>query len=358
MVFFIEFIGADMPLFFIEQKCSIIFWRLIMKKIGITTTVPIEILLAAGYSVIDLNNIFIMSEKYVDYIEKAERDGFPRSSCAFKKGVYGAAMENDFTEVIGVTEGDCSNSKALEEVFRMKGLKVYPFSYPSTHKLSDLKLSLDRFMNQFKVTLEEVEIIRKRLNNIRALAEKIDELTYIDNKATALENHIYQISCSDFNGDLNKFERDLKEKIIEIEKREPIEKKLRLAYIGTPPMTLNIYEFVENFDARFVYNEVQREFAFPRGKKHNNIYEQYYDYTYPYDIEFRIEEIKKQIKKRKIDGIINYTQAFCYKQIEHIIIKEALDIPILNVEGDKLNELDARTKLRIEAFLDMLVDMR
>ncbi|SMC20725.1 Benzoyl-CoA reductase/2-hydroxyglutaryl-CoA dehydratase subunit, BcrC/BadD/HgdB [Clostridium acidisoli DSM 12555] len=329
-----------------------------MKKIGITTTVPIEILISAGYRVIDLNNIFIMSRKYSDYIEFAEKDGFPRSSCAFKKGVYGAAIANDFLEIIGVTEGDCSNSKALEEVFRMKGIKVYPFAYPSTHKLSDLKHSIDKFMNYFNVNMNQVEVVRKKLNNVRTLVKKIDELTYIDNKATALENHIYQVSCSDFNGNFIKFEKELEQKISEIESRKPIEKKLRLAYIGTPPMTLNIYEFVENFDARFVYNEVQREFAFPRGKMHSNIYEQYYDYTYPYNIEFRIEEIKKQIKERKIDGIINYTQSFCYRQIEHIIIKEALDIPILNVEGDKLNALDARTKLRIEAFLDMLIDMR
>ncbi|GAI09778.1 unnamed protein product, partial [marine sediment metagenome] len=30
-----------------------------MKKIGITTTVPVEILLAAGYQPVDLNNVFI-----------------------------------------------------------------------------------------------------------------------------------------------------------------------------------------------------------------------------------------------------------------------------------------------------------
>ncbi len=329
-----------------------------MKKIGITTTVPIEIIIAAGYKVVDLNNVFIMSKQYDRFIEKAEKDGFPRSSCAFKKGVYGAAMENGFKEIVGVTEGDCSNSKALEEVFRMKGIKVYPFAYPQNHKLSDLTNSLNNFMNMFHVSLENVEEIRIRLNSIRGLVKEIDELTYIDNKATALENHIYQISSSDFNGDYNDFEKKLKEKIKEIRSRKPIEKKLRLAYIGTPPMTLDIYEFVEKFNSRIVYNEVQREFSFPRGYKSKNVYEQYYDYTYPYDIEFRIEEIQKQIKERKIDGVINYTQSFCYRQIEHIIIKESLNIPVLNVEGDKLNALDARTKLRIEAFLDMLIDRR
>ncbi len=34
------------------------------------------------------------------------------------------------------------------------------------------------------------------------------------------------------------------------------------------------------------------------------------------------------------------------------------DLPILNIEGDKLNRLDARTKLRLEAFLDMLSELK
>jgi len=123
-------------------------------------------------------------------------------------------------------------------------------------------------------------------------------------------------------------------------------------------MTGDIYDFAEKFNAHFVYNEVQREFAFPRGDQAKNIFEQYYDYTYPYDIHFRMKELKLQIETRKLDAIIHYTQAFCYRAVEDIVLKESLDIPVLNIEGDKLNSLDARTKLRLEAFLDMLLDLK
>lgn len=119
-------------------------------------------------------------------------------------------------------------------------------------------------------------------------------MTYIDNKVNGFENHLYQVSLSDFNGNIDEFEEHLKKAIGDIDKRKPINKKLRLAYIGVPPMTGDIYEFVENLNARFVYNEVQREFAFPRGIEAANIFEQYYDYTYPYDIEFRIKELKNK----------------------------------------------------------------
>ncbi|EJP6471243.1 2-hydroxyacyl-CoA dehydratase [Clostridium sporogenes] len=329
-----------------------------MKKIGLTTTVPIEVLVAAGYTPIDLNNMFITSEDYLKYIDIAERDGFPKSLCAWIKGIYGVCLENDINEIVGVMEGDCSNTKALIDVFKLKGIKVYPFSFPHSHRLNDVEVQIRKFMDIFNVDEGRVEEIRKRLNKVRNLARKIDKMTYIDNKVNGFENHLYQVSLSDFNGNIDEFEHKLKKSIEDIDKREPIDKRLRLAYIGVPPMTGDIYDFVENLNARFVYNEVQREFSFPRGIEATNIFEQYYDYTYPYDTEFRIKELKKQIENRKIDAIIHYTQAFCHRAVEDIVLKKELNIPMLNIEGDKLNTLDARTKLRLEAFLDMLLDLK
>jgi len=329
-----------------------------MKKIGLTTTVPVEVLIAAGYTPVDLNNIFITSGDYLKYIDIAERDGFPRSLCTWIKGIYGACLESGIKEIVGVVEGECSNTKSLIEVLELRGIKVYPFSFPHSRSLEDVEHEINKFMNVFNVTIEEVEATRERLNKTRALTKEIDELTYIDNKATGFENHLYQVSSSDFNSDIDDFDVNLKKVICEIKNRKPVTKKLRLGYIGVPPMTSDIYEFVETLNASFVYNEVQREFAFPRADKAINIYRQYYDYTYPYDTTFRIKELKKQIDKRKLDGIIHYTQAFCYRAVSDIVLKEKLDIPILNIEGDKLNTLDARTKLRLEAFLDMLLDLK
>ncbi|WP_331489684.1 2-hydroxyacyl-CoA dehydratase family protein [Tepidibacter hydrothermalis] len=238
-----------------------------MKKIGLTTTVPVEVLIAAGYTPIDLNNLFITSKDYSNYIDIAERDGFPKSMCAWIKGIYGACIENDIKEIIGVMEGDCSNTKALIEVLELKGIKVYPFSFPHSHKKEDVKKELNKFMDIFNVNAQEVEKIRIRLNKVRNLAKEIDKLTYVNNKANGFENHLYQVSLSDLNGNVDNFESELKNAILNIEKRKPINKKLRLGYLGVPPMTGDIYEFVENFNASFVYNEVQREFAFPRAIK-------------------------------------------------------------------------------------------
>jgi benzoyl-CoA reductase/2-hydroxyglutaryl-CoA dehydratase subunit BcrC/BadD/HgdB len=332
--------------------------QLLMRKVGFTTTIPVEVILAAGCKPVDLNNVFITDENYSKYIDMAEKDGFPKSTCAWIKGIYGVCVSNNVDEVIGVVEGDCSNTKALMEVLRLKGIKVQPFSFPHSHRIEDIKNEINRFIEAFDVQLEEVENVRRNLQRVRQLVKKVDELTYIENKATGFENHLFQVSMSDFNGCVETYENWLEQVVSKISNRKPSDAKLRLGFLGVPPMTGDIYEFVEKFDAHFVYNEVQREFAFPRSSEASNIFEQYYDYTYPYDIDFRLREIKSQIDLRKIDAIVHYTQAFCYRAIEDIILREKLNIPVINIEGDKLNSLDARTKLRLEAFLDMLSDVK
>ncbi|MHB8061877.1 MAG: 2-hydroxyacyl-CoA dehydratase family protein, partial [Ruminiclostridium sp.] len=271
-----------------------------MKKIGITTTVPLEVLLAAGYTPVDLNNIFVADKKYFEYIDIAERDGFPKSTCAWIKGLYGVCIKNGIDEIIGVIEGDCSNTRALLEVLALRGIKVYPFSFPHSHTLPDVEKAIRKLMEHFEVQVEAVETVRAKVNKVRQLAKRVDELTYIDNKATGFENHLYQVSMSDLNCNIESYENQLKQAISDISLRKSENKNIRLAYLGVPPMTVDLYEFVEDLDARIVYNEVQREFAFPRAEEATDIFMQYYDYTYPYDIRFRIKEIQRQLELREI----------------------------------------------------------
>ncbi|MGB3368883.1 MAG: 2-hydroxyacyl-CoA dehydratase [Acidaminobacteraceae bacterium] len=329
-----------------------------MKKIGITTTVPSEVLLAAGYQPVDLNNIFSTSDDYKALINRAERDGFPKSMCAVIKGIYGVCKTEDIDTVIGVLEGDCSSTKVLLEVLELHGVKMIPFGFPHGRGREDLKNYIDRLMDTLNVTIEQVEKKRKELFALRELGKRIDELTYIDNKASGFENHLSLVCFSDYDGDAIKFESELRKKIVEIEKREAYKDEIRIAYLGVPPMTEDIYEYVESLGARVVYNETQREFMFPRASDASDIYEQYRDFTYPYDNKFRLIEIEKQIELREIDCVIHYTQAFCHRAVEDILIKNKLSIPVLNIEGDKDSSLDARSKLRLEAFLDMIKDVR
>ena len=121
-----------------------------MKKIGITTTVPIEILLAAGYQPVDLNNVFITDPNPERLVNIAERAGFPLNCCSWIKGIYGVCIDYGIDTVLCVTTGDCSNTIMLMEVLKLKGLKVIPFAYPDkpdTHQMQYALLALAEAMD-------------------------------------------------------------------------------------------------------------------------------------------------------------------------------------------------------------------
>ena len=137
------------------------------RKIGITTTVPVEIIYAAKCIPVDLNNIFITSDNPEEFVLNAERDGFPRTTCSWIKGIYTAALKENIKEVIAVMEGDCSNTHALSEVFQTDGIKIIPFSYPFSKDYKTLKKNIEKLINYFKINWNDVLKIKKKLDIIR-----------------------------------------------------------------------------------------------------------------------------------------------------------------------------------------------
>ena len=67
-----------------------------------------------------------------------------------------------------------------------------------------------------------------------------------------------------------------------------------------------------------------------------------------------LEDVKEAIERRRLDGVIHYTQTFCFRQIYDIIFRESLAVPLLTIEGDRPGRLDSRTQIRLETFVEML----
>jgi len=325
-----------------------------MKKIGITTTVPIEILLAAGYQPVDLNNVFITDPNPERLVNIAERAGFPLNCCSWIKGIYGVCMDYGIDTVLCVTTGDCSNTIMLMEVLKLKGLKIIPFAYPDRPSPQQMQQTLETLAETLGTTLEAANKVRSELKPCRRLALKLDQLTWKDGIVSGFENHLWLVSTSDFNQDYHKYHQQLQELIATCRRRQPYPPdNLRLAYIGVPPVyAQDLYHHLESNGARVVFNEIQRQFAMPGPG--NSLAEQYSNYTYPYSIYDRLKDITTELKRRRIDGVIHYVQAFCHRGIGDIIFRDALKLPILTLEGNDDFFLTHHIKTRIEAFLDIL----
>ncbi|MCE5199116.1 MAG: 2-hydroxyacyl-CoA dehydratase [Armatimonadota bacterium] len=321
-----------------------------MRRIGITTTVPVEVIYAAGCVPVDLNNIFITADDAAVMVTEAEYEGYPRSACGWIKGIYSAAKRSGVDAVIAVVEGDCSQTQAMVETMAMQGMEIIPFSFPYGRDNELLRTQLAKLIDRLGTTWEDTIAWKRRLDRIRRKVWQLDDLTWQQGSVTSFENHYYLINCSDFLGNPDAFEAEVD---VRLEKTSPaVNTGLRLGYIGVPPIYTDFYEYLQSLGVSVVFNEVQRQFSMPFETE--DIVEQYAFYTYPYDVFARIEDIKHETQRRNIAGLIHYTQSFCFRQIQDIIIRKRINVPILTIEGDSPTTLDARTKIRIESFVEML----
>jgi len=325
-----------------------------MKKIGITTTVPIEVLMAAGYTPIDLNNMFIGSPECESLVALAERAGFPQNCCAWIKGIYGVCLEYGVKTVLCVTNGDCSNTGMLMEVLRLKGLETIPFAYPEEPDPAAMRRALEGLADRLGTTLDAAWDVRAQLGRARRLAHELDRRTWQDGTVSGLENHRWLVTASDFGGDHREYESRLSTLLAAMDARDSFPNDyLRLAYVGVPPVFADeLYPCIERNRARVVLNEIQRQFAMT--DQGDSLAGQYCNYTYPYSIMGRVNDIRTEVGRRKVDGVIHYVQAFCHRGIGDIILRNQIDLPMLTLEGNNDFSLSNHVRTRIEAFIDML----
>jgi benzoyl-CoA reductase/2-hydroxyglutaryl-CoA dehydratase subunit BcrC/BadD/HgdB len=319
--------------------------------VGFTTTIPVEVIFASGCIPCDLNNIFITDENPMQYLDKAERDGFPKSMCNWIKGIYGVVMKKKIDAVITVMEGDCSNTQALAEIFQYRGIRTVPFSFPFDRDREVLQREIEKLKSAFSVNDEDLNVVEKEIHPVRSALEVIDRLTWDERLVSGYENHLWLVRASDMLGDYETYYSMAHDFTEEVKARLPIE-GVRIGYIGVPPIVPDIHDFIQSVGGHVVYNETQRQFILPF--KAISLVDRYLKYTYPYGVFARLEDIQKEIEKRQIQGIIHYVQAFCYRAVEDVILRETLGVPMITIEGDIPKPLDSRTKLRVEAFIEML----
>ncbi len=321
-------------------------------KAGITTTIPAEVLLAAGIVPVDLNNVYITYSERDNLVASAEARGFPPNVCTWIKGIYAAAYSAEVDFVVGVVRGDCSSTEKLLEIWNDDGLSTVPFAFPASPDPYMLHKEIAEFAGRVGASIDKAEQVRQKLFPLRKLLSRLDELTWRDGKVFGHENHLWLVSSSDFNGSPEQYEKELGAFLAEAERRPSSSPAIPIGYAGVPSVLDDLHETVESLGGRIVFNEVQRQFSMPG--RFTSLAEQYAAYTYPYDTFYRIRDIRREIERRGLKGVIHYSQTFCHRQLESMLFRKHLPVPVLTIEADKPGPVTGPLKTRLEAFLEQL----
>jgi len=322
-------------------------------RIGLTTTIPVEVVLAANLTPVDLNNLFIASPDALAHVSQAEGAGFPRTLCAWIKGIYAALKARpEIAAVIAACQGDCSNTQALGEIIESEGIEVIHFKFPYPRDREQLAREINGLMASLGAAPDAVARVQTRLIPVRQQLRRLDRLTWDTGQVTGRENFLWLISSSDFASNLTAYEHDLAAFLKEAEQRPPTNGRVRLGFAGIPPIFTDLWDYLEELGAAVVFHEFPRQFSMPYETA--DLVEQYLRYTYPYDIWGRLHDLKEAVATRRLDGLVHYTQSFCFRQMFDQTIRDNLNIPVLTIEGDRPTPLDSRTRMRLEAFVDVL----
>ena len=324
------------------------------ERVGITGMMPVEVIFNAGFVPLDLRNFFLNHPDRDKLVLRAEMDGYPPRAGILEKGIYGAALESKVDRVVVVFQNGPVNSYALEEMLKSQGIEVHTFYFPPDRDSEILELEIRKLSSELGVLdLHNLDYWRFRLEEVRQLARKVDQLTWSANIVSGYENHKYLVSASDFEGDPDIYMNKLYNFLEELRRAKELTPKIRLGLVGDIPMCPEIYKVVEKCGARIVFNEPQRQYTMPRTG--SDIVEQYIQFTLPYSPQVRIEDIQQAIEERKIAGVLHCINTHGDGFVRDIYFRRSISVPVFSYEEGDSFVLDGRTIMRLVDFINGLV---
>jgi hypothetical protein len=248
--------------------------------------------------------------------------------------------------LIVVAGGDCHNALVDGQKVAMSGIPTHFFFYPfdgSSEYLESQLLKLSDFLGGIKSPEKPGEV-----RELKKIGLQIDKKRSQE-KLSSGDAFRILISFSDLAGDLEKF----RETISSV-KETDIEMNNRIALIGVPPIYHDFHDIAQSLGLHVVFDELPYEFIRHSGTDIHDIARDYCNYTFARPLDFRIKFLQKELRKRKVDGVVHYTQFACHHMLEDDIMRANLDYPMLTIQGDLPGNTPEQIKLRLEAFREAL----
>lgn len=305
--------------------------------VGITALIPPELIYACGKQPLDVNNGVPVSLSS------------PRNKLCAWTAIWRDMILNkrlDIDSLVVVAGGDCHNALVDGQKAELSGMPTHYFFYPFDRDADYLRSQLEK-LARFLGGIQD-ERMFSLISDLKAKGRTLDELR-VNDRARGSDVFSALISFSDLTGDPFAFEKTL-----DSVPRADIYYSSRVALIGVPPIYPDFHETAEDFGLHVVYDELPYEFLRLGGSDLDSLAGSYRDYSFAGPLETRIRLIQHELQRRRVDGVIHYTQFACHHTLEDEIFRQYLDYPILTVQGDLPRPSTEQLKLRLEAFAEML----
>jgi len=314
-----------------------------MSTVGITAMVPPELVYGCGHVPVDLNNAVPTS------------GAVPRGKLCAWTATWRDALLSGTSHVdrlVVVAGGDCHNALADGQRVALSGIPTHFFFYPFDGDVAYMEGQLRAFEAFLGGMRDQASV--DAVARIKSLALELDAARVRgDVPGSVAFNHL--IALCDMRGDLGAFERSVRDSLT---RRREAKAVGRVALVGVPPIYPDFHEVAEGFGLQLVFDELPWEFARLGGRDIGSMARSYADYTFARQLPHRLELLERELRARRVDGIIHYTQYACHHVLEDEVLRSRFDLPMLTVQGDLPRRCPEQEKLRLEAFAELLAGGR
>jgi benzoyl-CoA reductase subunit C len=305
---------------------------------------------------------------------------FQAYSCSMVRGMLedGLSGKLDFADGV-VFPHTCDSIQRLSDIWRLN-IKSLHFDV-----LLPVKLDTPLAKNYFTKVLQRFQKDLEKALQIEIKETDLHEAIILMNRLRRRLIQLYEWQ-SDYPGillgsDLSAIVKacmvmekqetvTLLDELLDVLEKEPVSNKnaKRLLISGSICSHPDIYRMIEEKGAVVVWDDLcsgSRYFEGLADEEKNPVEaiagrftERYVCPAKHLGVKFQMENLKKQVKEHKIDGILFMLLKFCepfsfdYPDIKTEL--EKMEIPFLLVEMDRHNEVDEQMRTRIDTMLEIL----
>ncbi len=310
-----------------------------MGTVGITAMVPPELVFGCGHTPHDLNN-------HVPTSECVPRAKLCAWTATWRDMLLRGELQVD--RLVVVAGGDCHNALVDGQRVAHRGIPTHYFFYPfdgNEGEMRDHLVSLEAFLGGITD--------QAALNSVADIKDLCIQLDMARCRRQVLGSRVFNhlIQLCDLGGDPERFGASVKKAL---EDRPSDVPDIRIGLVGVPPIYPDFHEVCESFGMQVVFDELPWEFARMGGRTLTTMARNYAGYTFARDLEYRFDALERELVRRRVDGIVHYTQYACHHVLEDDMLRERLDLPMLTVQGDLPRICPEQERLRLEAFAELL----
>ncbi|HIH44303.1 MAG TPA: 2-hydroxyacyl-CoA dehydratase [Candidatus Methanoperedenaceae archaeon] len=307
-----------------------------MSTVGITALVPPELIFACGHMPLDVNNHVPSSAEH------------PVSKlCAWTATWREMLLQKrlQVDSLVVVAGGDCHNALADGQRVALGGIPAHFFFYPFDGDTDYMEAQMQRLVLHLGGEVDKAKF--REVGLAKELGMRLEQMR-IEGRISGADAFRILISFSDLCGDIPAFMEQL------VPEKRHEEAKFRVGLIGVPPIYKDFHEVAESFGMHIAYDELPYEFLRLGGNSMAELAKSYAGYTFARSLGYRLDFLERELARRRVDGVIHYTQFACHHLLEDDVLRRRLDYPVLTVQGDMPGSTPEQVKLRLEAFSEML----